>query len=303
MHSKRKTGPIGFIVGLLNIKQIYDTYIATSKLKFIPLYKFSQDHLELFFSACRSGLGNNNNPTDRQFRAVYKKLLVHCQLKDTGIGNCIPLEEIHILQSTPKNTERFINESSGRLRHLLDLDEDNFISYLDPPELHDHDYLFNPGQLTEFKEQAVKYIAGFIVFFLTKRLKCAECLNIIEDVDHNDNCNLISLKSRGRLKHPSQKVFKICLEAEKQIRLEIHRSSETKILKDNIITKITLKIIYEVILNNYFADDHDSTHLYNLIKSIIEKYITVRMHHIANQQNKRISLRSLYNKLILFQGM
>ena len=39
-------------------------------LKYLITYKFSQDYLELFFSAVRGMNGWNNNPTSSQFKAV-----------------------------------------------------------------------------------------------------------------------------------------------------------------------------------------------------------------------------------------
>jgi hypothetical protein len=41
-------------------------------LLYVPAYKVSLDHLELFFSSIRSAGGWNNNPTARQFTAAYK---------------------------------------------------------------------------------------------------------------------------------------------------------------------------------------------------------------------------------------
>lgn len=47
----------------------------------------------------------------------------------------------------------------------------------DNQELNDHDYLFNPSQLTEYTRHVIKYIGGFIVHKLNKILKCNLCLN------------------------------------------------------------------------------------------------------------------------------
>lgn len=84
------------------------------------MHKVSQDHIELFFCSIRSGLGQNKNPTDRQLRAIYKKLLIHCEIKESGIGNCIPLDEISILKTIPKQIEKTINETSAWIRNLMD---------------------------------------------------------------------------------------------------------------------------------------------------------------------------------------
>ena len=42
------------------------TWLKLKKLNFLLMYKFSQDHLELFFDAIRTAGGWNNNPTPEQ---------------------------------------------------------------------------------------------------------------------------------------------------------------------------------------------------------------------------------------------
>lgn len=90
---------------------LYNYLVEDSKiLKYIPLYKVSQDHIELFFSAVRARGGFNNNPNAVQFRAAYKKLLVRAEIRDDGIGNCTPLEQITILTCSSKNPITSLNE-------------------------------------------------------------------------------------------------------------------------------------------------------------------------------------------------
>lgn len=52
--TKVKTGFLGFIIDMNNLKQMYHEYVETGYLKYILSYKFSQDHLEIFFSCIRS---------------------------------------------------------------------------------------------------------------------------------------------------------------------------------------------------------------------------------------------------------
>lgn len=87
IKSPRKVGFLGFIGCAQAIKHFYATLIQTKELVCFPFYKVSQDHLELLFGNIRSHGGTNNNPTARQFKAAYKKLLVHVELKDYGNGN------------------------------------------------------------------------------------------------------------------------------------------------------------------------------------------------------------------------
>lgn len=100
VNSPRKTGFIGLILGLTSIDDhdLYNKYIHSGILVFLPYYKLNQDHiLELFFCAVRSKLGANTNPTARQFKEIYRKMLGMCEISDRGLGNCVPLEEIKVL--------------------------------------------------------------------------------------------------------------------------------------------------------------------------------------------------------------
>lgn len=80
------------------LKEMYNVYvIKTTYLKYILMHKLSQDHLELFFGAIRSKGGFNNNPTAREFKASYKRVLVHNETSGPDTGNAINLEKISIL--------------------------------------------------------------------------------------------------------------------------------------------------------------------------------------------------------------
>lgn len=112
-----KKGQPGMIACLSNIQIIHERFIASDMLLYVPFYKLNQDHIELYFGAIRASLGYNNNPSVRQFISAYKKLLVRCQIRDNGIGNCILLEDIDILHTLPKiDAISEINNSLDRPR-------------------------------------------------------------------------------------------------------------------------------------------------------------------------------------------
>lgn len=72
-------------------------------------YKLSQDHLELFYSAVRSRGGFNNNPSPKQFAAIFKRLLIHHELKHVH-GNCedhtiTPILEVSSKKSHPQTDD------------------------------------------------------------------------------------------------------------------------------------------------------------------------------------------------------
>lgn len=82
--SKRGTGFLGFVIGLKNLLELYsDLCINNSNPSFhyIASYKYSQDHLELYFSTIRMQGGYNNNPSARQFRSAYRKTQLRLEIK------------------------------------------------------------------------------------------------------------------------------------------------------------------------------------------------------------------------------
>jgi hypothetical protein len=54
--TRRKTGFVGFLVAIDSIKSIFFDLVEKEEapMNYILTYKFSQDHLELFFNWCNS---------------------------------------------------------------------------------------------------------------------------------------------------------------------------------------------------------------------------------------------------------
>ncbi|KAL4127003.1 hypothetical protein QTP88_011201 [Uroleucon formosanum] len=96
LKSARKNGFLGFLICFESLNSLYNNYLMPVLIDYICFYKLSQDHIELFFGTIRSHGGHNDNPTARQFRSAYHKLLINAKIKDGSLGNCIPLDEIDI---------------------------------------------------------------------------------------------------------------------------------------------------------------------------------------------------------------
>uniref|UniRef100_A0A6P7GZ49 Uncharacterized protein LOC114348709 n=1 Tax=Diabrotica virgifera virgifera TaxID=50390 RepID=A0A6P7GZ49_DIAVI len=79
--------------------------------------------------------GYNNNATAKQFKAAYKKMLKHLELRDSFRGNCIPLEVITVMAP-----EKIMNTSCGRERIV----EDECVD--------DNDDIYNTNFITSIKE-------------------------------------------------------------------------------------------------------------------------------------------------------
>lgn len=175
--SRRKTGFLGFIICMKSTRHMYNLHVSPkSDFEYLSTYKICQDHLELFFGAIRAKGGFNNNPSVCRFISAYKRLLVHAQFKSDGKGNCISLSEVNILTSSSSN--RYISEiniSTDRLKIIVDN-----INITQRLEFEEHDYFYDPSQLTEFAETVIEYIAGFVVRKLKKMLYSHICLDTLE---------------------------------------------------------------------------------------------------------------------------
>jgi len=82
-----------------------------------------------------------------------------------------------------------------------------------------HDEMACPSivHLSEFKEAAISYIAGFVAQMGTKQLICAACCIALGSRKGYTSSNFIQLKDRGNLFKPTSSVIRVCKETEKCI--------------------------------------------------------------------------------------
>lgn len=215
----RKVGFLGFLCCIESTLSLIENFIEAevSPIVYLPTYKLSQDHVELFFSKVRMLGRCNNNPTARQFVSAYKKLLVQSELSDSKNGNCIPLEAINILNVSSYKSEDIINMTTNLKSANIINEEDNVT---DIP-LPDHDYIFTPTALSICAEQVVHYISGYIAKRLSAKIKCPVCCSALFGPKVT---SLISYKSNGHLVYPSEDVFKISKKCEALFRKFVHLS-------------------------------------------------------------------------------
>src|SRR5690606_37083830 len=67
--------------------------------EYLMTYKFSQDHIELFFCSLRQRGGFDVNPHALKFMNSYKRLLVHNEVSSAQ-GNVLDLESVSILTTS-----------------------------------------------------------------------------------------------------------------------------------------------------------------------------------------------------------
>lgn len=297
----KKAGFIGFLANIRSLQRSYK-YLCVEKklLSYIPTYKFSQDHLEMYFSVIRSRGGCNNNPDAVQFRSAFKKTLTHVELSVLNTGNCTPIDDIEILHvSSRRPALKVLDTPTSCWTKIIPIQED-------------HDYTENIiTPLTPFSMNVIVYMAGFTVRKIQKKLGCIDCLKALitqprkeEEAYHA----LIRRKSRGFLMYPSADVVNICRICEKALRTTF--TNNNNILKPGMHSKLQNEIIAEFVGTNILHDLHGHTtnqhplqrHRYFIIKVIVQTYLKARICHLLRLQNMKPSERQFYNKLIIFKG-
>ena len=287
----RKTGIMGWIIDLTNILKIFDLYVKNGSLSYVPTYKLSQDHLELFFGSIRSHLGHNDNPTVRQFRAAYKRLIIRAEIRENGLGNCVPLEEIPILTNNSPINE--LNISTPNICNFNDLNDIIF-----------DEATIDLNCLSNIASHVVVYIAGFVAFSLNKKLSCFKCKSCLFGQKSDFKNTLIDYKTRGGLSYPSEDLVKVCKICEAIFR------QHTNYNKKNIILILCNIVLKKIPIGNIFVNLNEhmwdtsalNNHFILLIKAIAEQYFTLRLKHSIkglNDQNEYV--RNSLNKLIHFK--
>lgn len=166
----------------------------------------------------------------------------------------------------------------------------------------DHDYLTDPSILTEFSKHIIVYIAGFVVSKQKKELQCEDCVSAI--ISNNKYASLQLKKDKGGLYYPSKDVVKICEICEVIFRRNRGLNKKYILI---ILTQESLK--YCLGLKLFSGESHFNSqsflecHYSLLIKAIIMKYLSIRIHYAARKLSEKTNnVRNFYNKLILFKG-
>jgi len=320
-ESLRKTGVIGFVASATSIMQVFDTLVANHRhpvpMKYILSYKFSQDHLELFFAVIRSRGGSNNNPSPMQLVATWKRLLTHNQIKDVTTGNCIPIENCRLLdinfslELLQKSANINIETISSFRRHSEDAVVQGDCSN------DDHDYLPSVTTLSQFVDNVVVYIAGYVVKSLEAHIACEPCresmigVKMLDDVCRSD-FGLLQLRDRGGLITPTADVIAVCKSAEHHIRHFIGPRHKP-LIGSNVRARICHCVLTDFIGRNIFMSlaEHSlgmepmSNHRVEMIRAVANKYITLRLHHQCKLHTRCVqgaTCRSICTKTVQFKG-
>jgi hypothetical protein len=246
--------------------------------------------------------GWNNNPTTGQFTTIFRRLLARCGLSTSSSGNVTALDDTAFVCAPSA-----FNATADLQQHPN--------SFIEERELFSHlQYSFVSLSVKALVENAVMYIAGWVVFKVLKVLDCNDCrcslISLDKPVHLGQGHHLLELKNKGGLSIPSEGVLKVCHTAEKAIRYYSnisHASNNitTDVLNNHVLLNIGATDVFN--LGTHIVDTQNGidNHHFTLLRLVLSKYLTLRQHHIAKLHTLKLQgcdVRHTLTKTVLFKG-
>jgi hypothetical protein len=259
---------VGFIVNACALKLLYVNHMR-DVTSFFCTYALCQDHLELLFNAIRRQGGWCNNPTAIQLRHAMRMFMIRSGCRPTNTGNVLPLNDVDSPSPLTMQDEEI---AADTLVHL-----DN---------------------VSEFAENILHYLAGWVAHKGLSTYSCSVCCGAMQDKTFQPpSSHFLVLKDKA-LVYPSASVVQIVVLCEKLFRVQ----------------RSFYPILHQVLHqcgSSLFAPfaDHFATqsfasnsHYYSLIHFIVEIFFNLRMHHHTKTENMKhkTSMRHTLNKRVLF---
>ena len=178
-----------------------------------------------------------------------------------------------------------------------------------------HDEIACPSivHLSEFREAAILYIAGFVAQIATKQLICAACCIALVSRKGYTSSNFIQLKDHGNLFKPTSSVIRVCKDT-KKCNQRMVLATDGKLPQYIGLSDVIAVSVLGYLGTSDFSTDlqsHvlesavDDNHIFQLIKIIVKCYCKVRFYHLGKETTDKIGgtkIRKLLSKLILFKN-
>lgn len=182
---KRKTFIIGLAAAVKSILQMAKNILIELPLKYLMTYRFSQDHLELFFAQVRKRNVLCNNPNAIQFKSIIRSLLVKNSISSVSVSsNCTPFESVNEIGFQLKWAQKqpskwHDNNEQWKTTTIDDPNSNLLVKKFNSKMISEHVFINN---------NILYYISGFIIKKLFKIIQCSSCRNnIIQKASDNTN--------------------------------------------------------------------------------------------------------------------
>lgn len=274
IHSRRKTGFVGFIINTYTIKELYNEYVRPNFLPSIRVLYHSQDVLESYFSRIRYLGQNNDNPTAQQFQSAVRKLIFSTEIRSSEFANCDDNLNLLKVSSTPRNKTINMHEMIESTDEMFDEEQ----------------YIDISTETVETEEEiTIAFKAGEIEKKIESgRFECDMCVKVLNE-DYKISGNFVENTLTQR---PCISTYVIC---------KITNEHFEACAKSNdfyyysMLNSIRKSIPYNAIFEH--SDfTHEPSHKNYFINFIIDEYVRMYGTYAAKNITLELQQKMLRNK-------
>jgi hypothetical protein len=326
----RRTFVLGFVITIkFTLEMVKQMLIQPEDpFRYVLTYKYSQDHIELLFSCIRAKGGWNNNPNSLQLKYAFRRMLLGNAVTASAGANCQMFDDNMVIPifRTRKHVSPLAKESPE------DSDKQQ-------PDHHLNRMVTNLEDCngySEFVQNILHYISGYIVSKLVKQVKCSLCISnltgsspIPTQTHHNyskpshplteTELSFLQFTNNGNLKIPSKFVMDVIKYAEHIFKLYVINQPNQINTKKNLKTKMILELCqhfgdvatkllppqHEISINEPLLEED---HRLWLLKCVADSYLTLRLFTYGKHYGETVinfgkpSQRHHLTKMILFNN-
>lgn len=275
----------GMKLSTATILSLHQHLVVEGELKFIMSGRFSQDALENIFSQIRSK--GNMHPKPVQFRWSLR-LVCLAQFM------AVPSTSSYEVDDTP----HLINFITANKKDMLSRKEDEILL----EEFEEPNILCILGHAASSSMDVVEanglyYVAGWSVFKELKKVKCMKCNKAFSAEEpepefkefstltwyksYDGKGNLNPKMATNFLCHPSKKIFNLIRKCEVVFRSTIQECVRKSSPECQIVQQIEI-------------DDDEFPKCHTLAKSIIRRYVGLRLNVYAKEISKTLAVAKQY---------
>ncbi|XP_070314336.1 DNA transposase THAP9 isoform X3 [Odocoileus virginianus] len=307
LKGKRKLGFLGFLLNAESLKWLYQNYVFPKVMPFpyLLMYKFSQDHLELFLKMLRQVSVTTSNPTCMAFQKAYHNLETRHRLQDEVFLSEVSSLDISIARRTDLALGTVQREYGVSVIESLFYKEDICPDW--------SDCLLSEALLDlSVRRRNLTSYAGYIANKLSALLTCEDCLSALyaSDLKASKIGSLLCVKKENGVHFPSESLCRVINTCERVVRTHSKPTVHEPLLPKQREFYLQQKILYELSGHIYLFVELDEhlfdgevcaiNHFVKLLKDIIICFLKIRAKDITQyslkHHSERIELKTLSRK-------
>ena len=165
---------------------------------------------------------------------------------------------------------------------------------------------------SEYKENVLAYIAGFIQKKIVKVEHCSECIMFIRN-SCKSTSKFLDLRDQGGLIKPCDFMLEIVITSDSVLSQIMEK--QNILLEQHVYEKCASLVLQSLDMKKPFFLSELNSHMQHLnsigthrnifIKKVIKCYVSLKLKHIAKQKTEKLhkkKVRHVYSKLVLFKN-